>query len=181
MDGLATYIVPKKSARLDIAAVASEAQSGRFSCRRCSNLRLPSLCRWSHVAGHSELPQCSVQCWLPRGWSDGALVFDWKWAFRTAVRTGRVRAFFAGACATCFGSSYYHWSPRDSTLAWDRLPMTLAFMSLLAATISERISVTAGTRLLWPWWQQARPACGGGGGRATFGRIWLRSIFQFSS
>jgi len=69
--------------------------------------------------------------------------------------------FFAGACATCFGSSYYHWSPRDSTLAWDRLPMTLAFMSLLAATISERISVTAGTRLLWPlvaagaasvWW-----------------------------
>ena len=69
--------------------------------------------------------------------------------------------FFLGACFTCFGSGYYHWAPKDVTLAWDRLPMTLAFMSLLAATISERVSVTAGTRLLWPlvaagaasvWW-----------------------------
>lgn len=69
--------------------------------------------------------------------------------------------FFVGVVATCFGSSYYHWAPRDETLAWDRLPMTLAFMSLLAATISERISVAAGARLLWPliaagagsvWW-----------------------------
>jgi hypothetical protein len=71
--------------------------------------------------------------------------------------------FFLGVCATCFGSSYYHWSPRDATLAWDRLPMTLAFMSLLSAMIAERISVSAGTRLLWPlvaagagsvaWWR----------------------------
>jgi hypothetical protein len=39
--------------------------------------------------------------------------------------------------------------------------MTLAFMSILAATMAERISVTVGTRLLWPlvaagaasvWW-----------------------------
>jgi len=71
--------------------------------------------------------------------------------------------FFLGVCATCLGSSYYHWAPRDATLAWDRLPMTLAFMSLLSAMISERISVTAGARLLWPlvvagalsvaWWR----------------------------
>jgi hypothetical protein len=69
--------------------------------------------------------------------------------------------FFLGVVCTCFGSSYYHWAPRDATLAWDRLPMTLAFMSLLAAMIAERISVTAGARLLWPlvaagaasvWW-----------------------------
>jgi hypothetical protein len=71
--------------------------------------------------------------------------------------------FFLGVCATCFGSSYYHWAPRDATLAWDRLPMTLAFMSLLSAMISERISVNLGARLLWPlvaagalsvaWWR----------------------------
>jgi len=71
--------------------------------------------------------------------------------------------FFLGVCATCFGSSYYHWAPRDATLSWDRLPMTVAFMSLLSAMIAERISVTAGTRLLWPlvaagaasvgWWR----------------------------
>jgi hypothetical protein len=69
--------------------------------------------------------------------------------------------FFLGVCGTCFGSSYYHWAPRDATLAWDRLPMTLAFMSLLAAMIAEHVSVTAGARLLWPlvaagaasvWW-----------------------------
>jgi hypothetical protein len=72
--------------------------------------------------------------------------------------------FFAAICCACFGSGYYHWAPRDETLAWDRLPMTLAFMSLLAATIAERISAKAGWRLLWPllgagaasvwWWQQ---------------------------
>ena len=58
--------------------------------------------------------------------------------------------FFLGVCGACFGSSYYHWAPRDATLAWDRLPMILAFMSLLSATMAERISVTAGARLLWP-------------------------------
>ncbi len=71
--------------------------------------------------------------------------------------------FFAGVFCTCFGSAYYHWQPRDATLVWDRLPMTLAFMSLLAATLVERLSVSAGMRLLWPlvaagagtvwWWQ----------------------------
>jgi hypothetical protein len=71
--------------------------------------------------------------------------------------------FFLGVCGTCFGSAYYHWAPRDATLAWDRLPMTLAFMSLLAAMIAERISVNAGARWLWPlvaagaasvaWWR----------------------------
>jgi hypothetical protein len=69
--------------------------------------------------------------------------------------------FFLGVCCTCFGSSYYHWAPRDATLAWDRLPMTLAFMSLLSAMMAERISVAVGTQLLWPlvaagaasvWW-----------------------------
>jgi hypothetical protein len=58
--------------------------------------------------------------------------------------------FFLGAVLTCFGSAYYHWAPNDATLVWDRIPMTLAFMSLLAATISERINVKAGRRLLWP-------------------------------
>ena len=72
--------------------------------------------------------------------------------------------FFAGAFLTCFGSSYYHWAPDDATLAWDRLPMTLAFMALLAAVIGERIDARAGWRLLWPlvivggatvwWWRR---------------------------
>jgi hypothetical protein len=59
--------------------------------------------------------------------------------------------FFLGVTLTSFGSAYYHWSPSDSTLVWDRLPMTLTFMSLLAATITERIQVNLGVLLLSPF------------------------------
>ena len=48
------------------------------------------------------------------------------------------------------GSSYYHLWPSDRTLFWDRLPMTIVFMSLLATTIGERISMNAGQLLLLP-------------------------------
>jgi len=58
--------------------------------------------------------------------------------------------FFVGVALTCIGSSYYHLSPDNNRLVWDRLPMTLAFMSLLAAIIAERIALTAGLALLVP-------------------------------
>jgi hypothetical protein len=57
---------------------------------------------------------------------------------------------FLGIFLTGFGSSYYHWSPSDSTLFWDRLPITLCFMAILAVVIEERISAKLGTALLWP-------------------------------
>jgi hypothetical protein len=73
-------------------------------------------------------------------------------------------AFFLGVILTGFGSAYYHWNPCDSTLVWDRLPLTVAFMSILAATITERINVKLGVWLLVPlviagaasvfYWQQ---------------------------
>ena len=59
--------------------------------------------------------------------------------------------FFLGVTLTGLGSAYYHWRPCDSTLVWDRLPMTLAFTSLLAATITERIQVKLGVLLLSPF------------------------------
>jgi hypothetical protein len=58
--------------------------------------------------------------------------------------------FFLGAALTCFGSSYYHLDPNNWTLVWDRLPMTIAFMSIVAAIIGERISARAGSLLLLP-------------------------------
>ena len=58
--------------------------------------------------------------------------------------------FFLGVTLTAFGSAYYHWRPNDARLVWDRLPMTLGFMSLLAATLNERIGVNTGTRSLVP-------------------------------
>lgn len=57
---------------------------------------------------------------------------------------------FAGILLTGFGSTYYHWSPSDGTLFWDRLPMTIVFMAILAGTIEERMNVKAGKMLLWP-------------------------------
>jgi len=55
---------------------------------------------------------------------------------------------FAGVGLTGFGSAYYHLAPGNVTLFWDRLPMTIVFMSLFAVIIAERISLTAGRRLL---------------------------------
>ena len=59
-------------------------------------------------------------------------------------------AIFVGIFLTGFGSSYYHWSPSDGTLFWDRLPMTIAFMAILAGAVEERVSAKAGAILLWP-------------------------------
>jgi hypothetical protein len=58
--------------------------------------------------------------------------------------------FFAGVTLTSAGSAWYHLAPDDARLVWDRLPMTIAFMSLVAAVVSERISIRAGSLLLWP-------------------------------
>lgn len=37
--------------------------------------------------------------------------------------------FFTGLILTGTGSAYYHWLPSNHTLVWDRLPMTISFMS----------------------------------------------------
>ena len=55
---------------------------------------------------------------------------------------------FVGLLLTAFGSSYYHLSPNNSRLVWDRLPMIIAFMSMVAAIIAERISLRVGLWLL---------------------------------
>jgi hypothetical protein len=55
---------------------------------------------------------------------------------------------FIGMLLTAFGSSYYHLAPDNARLVWDRLPMTIVFMSMVAAIIMEKIGVPAG---LWLW------------------------------
>lgn len=60
-------------------------------------------------------------------------------------------ALFAGTTLVFFGSSFYHLQPNNTTLAWDRLPMTIAFMSLFSIVISEYISIKVGKLLLLPF------------------------------
>jgi Ceramidase len=55
---------------------------------------------------------------------------------------------FAGMILTAIGSAYYHLAPDNARLVWDRLPMTLVFMALVAAMLMERISVPTGLALL---------------------------------
>lgn len=57
-------------------------------------------------------------------------------------------SFFVGLLLTAIGSSWYHLAPDNQRLVWDRLPMTIAFMSLVAAVIAERIDLRAGIWLL---------------------------------
>src|SRR5215472_3612127 len=52
--------------------------------------------------------------------------------------------FFFGALLTTIGSGYYHLRPDNARLVWDRLPMTLGFMGILAAVLAERVSLKAG-------------------------------------
>jgi len=55
---------------------------------------------------------------------------------------------FAGVLLTAFGSSYYHLHPDNARLVWDRLPMTVVFMAMVAAVIVERIHLGVGLWLL---------------------------------
>jgi len=66
---------------------------------------------------------------------------DERWPYLTC---------FVAIALTCFGSSYYHLDIDPAGLFWDRLPMAIGFMSLLAAVIGERIDPKLGLRLLVP-------------------------------
>ncbi len=50
------------------------------------------------------------------------------------------RLFFIAVGLVCFGSIYYHVEPNNETLVWDRIPITVAFMSLFSIIIAEFIS-----------------------------------------
>ncbi|HTR39360.1 MAG TPA: hypothetical protein VMH80_25975 [Bryobacteraceae bacterium] len=58
------------------------------------------------------------------------------------------RVLFAGVFLTCFGSSYYHWAPDDARLVWDRLPMTVVFMSFLTSIVVHDSPTRATVRTL---------------------------------
>lgn len=58
--------------------------------------------------------------------------------------------FFGAFALVGLGSGYYHWAPSDSTLVLDRLPMTLAFMSVFSAALNDTLFPGTERRLLPP-------------------------------
>ncbi len=59
--------------------------------------------------------------------------------------------FFAGITLTAFGSGWFHLAPSNSSLVWDRLPMTLGFAGLFAIVVGEYLSPRAARNLLVPF------------------------------
>jgi hypothetical protein len=59
-------------------------------------------------------------------------------------------AFFLGTFLVGLGSGYYHLSPTDASLVWDRLPMTVCFMAFFAILLGEQLSPKIGARALVP-------------------------------
>lgn len=58
--------------------------------------------------------------------------------------------FFIGVLFTGIGSGYFHLNPCNDTLFWDRLPMTISFMSFFTIVISDFVSIKLGSRLFIP-------------------------------
>ena len=80
-------------------------------------------------------------------------------------------SLFAGVALVGIGSAYYHLSPDNQSLVWDRLPMTVAFMGLYSILIAEFISERLGRLLLLPlltigvlsviyWWSTEHAGAG---------------------
>ena len=113
---------------------------------RVPRLRRPAR-RSSACPTSSTSPPTSPSSWSAR-WASRFLARDRRSggarALRHRGRAAAVLALFAGIGLTGVGSGYYHWMPDNRTLFWDRLPMTIGFMALLASVIGERISRRAG-------------------------------------
>lgn len=94
----------------------------------------------------TNIPFLIVGFWglvlLLRRWKDGGFT-DWK-------EMAPYLTLVLGVFLTGFGSAYYHWAPNNFTLVWDRLPMTIIFMSLVSIVLLERVGFEEGFGSLIP-------------------------------
>lgn len=93
-------------------------------------------------------------------------IVGFAWCLRNRITTWSAWAtFFTGVALVSVASGYYHANPNDATLVWDRLPMTIAFMGLFVAIVSEHANENLCRYLLLPavviglaslaWWSYA--------------------------
>jgi len=82
------------------------------------------------------------------------VVGSWGLGFALRHEHGATRAlrpawlgFFGGMMLTAAGSAWYHLAPDNASLTWDRLAMTVGFMSLLAIVIGEYLSAPFARRV----------------------------------
>jgi hypothetical protein len=92
----------------------------------------------------------SNAAFLGAGLAGLVVVFSGRARFEFPAERWPYAVFFLGILLTAVGSGWYHLSPDNESLFWDRLPMTLAFMGLVSSQIVDRINVRAGLVLLGP-------------------------------
>ena len=57
---------------------------------------------------------------------------------------------FTALTVISIGSGYYHWEPNNQTLFWDRLPMTVMFMTIVSILLTEKVHGKLGMFSLIP-------------------------------
>jgi hypothetical protein len=90
---------------------------------------------------------------IPNFWnvvSNLPFLFVGGWGLARFRDTPAMLVLSLGFFLTGIGSAYYHWDPRDGTLLWDRLPMTLSFAAIFALVVDDRIGARTGVAVLWP-------------------------------
>jgi hypothetical protein len=85
---------------------------------------------------------CAAACGVRTLGSSTAFIETWERAAFCAI--------LIATAAVGAGSAWYHLRPDDARLYWDRLPMAITFMTWLAMTAGERISLNAGKWILVP-------------------------------
>jgi hypothetical protein len=140
---IAGFGIAAIGAALFLPPIAQDASYHNFADQR-SLLGVPNLLNVISNAPFLVVGTFGLIFMLRQGSRGGRRAFMDSWERWPFV------VLFAGVGLTGFGSAYYHLAPTNATLFWDRLPMTIVFMSLFDAIIAERISVRAGRQLFLP-------------------------------
>lgn len=61
-----------------------------------------------------------------------------------------LNVLIAATILTALGSAYYHWAPANATLVWDRLPLSVALMSVLVLVLADRVHPLFARDAIWP-------------------------------
>ena len=60
------------------------------------------------------------------------------------------KIFFLGLILVGLGSGYYHLDPTNNSLVWDRMAITISFMSFFTISIGESVSIRAASKIFLP-------------------------------
>ena len=81
--------------------------------------------------------------WALPAWS---VTLGRRATFQFGIERRPYVVLFVAVLFTAAGSAYYHAAPDNEALFFDRLPITIAFMALVASQIVDRIGVERGSR-----------------------------------